>query len=317
MLGLIPYQRDDHMLSYYHTGLYYPEEGQYRFETVGYVDDQEIDMYSSESHVNIPKTVWMEENEGNDYWEWQTSLRKGWAKVFRDNLIILASRFNYTKRFHALQLSYGCVLYDDDSSTGHYRYGFDGKDFLEFDINTLLWIPAMQKAEISAQRWNSDRVIGEGVKSYLIEHCTSALKKYMAYGRKELEKRVAPKVKIRSQGQDETTRLQCLVYGFHPRAVDVKWVKNGVDHVLSGEGTPILPHPDGTYQIRVSVEVPTKDGDTYACHVEHSSLEETLTVKWEPNYYKVSVRAALLSASLISVITLIFFIILERSGNTE
>ncbi|CAI9619002.1 unnamed protein product [Staurois parvus] len=47
--------------------------------------------------------------------------------------------------------------------------------------------------------------------------------------------------------------------------------------------TPILPHPDGTYQIRVSVEVPTKEGDTYFCHVDHSSLgDETLSVIWDP-----------------------------------
>ncbi|CAI9576174.1 unnamed protein product, partial [Staurois parvus] len=114
------------MLRYYHTGLYYPEEGRYHFETVGYVDDQEIDMYSSESHVDIPKTAWMEENEDDDYWERQTFLRRGWEKVFRDNLMILASRFNYTRRSHTLQLSYGCVMHDDDVSSGYYQYGFDG-----------------------------------------------------------------------------------------------------------------------------------------------------------------------------------------------
>ncbi|CAI9547350.1 unnamed protein product [Staurois parvus] len=60
-------------------------------------------------------------------------------------------------------------------------------------------------------------------------------------------------------------------------------MRNGEDHVPSDEMTPILPHPDGTYQIRVSVEVPTKEGDTYFCHVDHSSLgDETLSVKWDP-----------------------------------
>ncbi|XP_077340320.1 major histocompatibility complex class I-related protein 1-like [Lithobates pipiens] len=275
---------DDHMLSYYHTGLYYPEEGRYHFETVGYVDDQEIDMYSSESHVNIPKTSWMEENEDDDYWERQTSMRKGWEKVFRDNLMILASRFNYTRRFHTLQLSYGCQMYKEDISSAYYRYGFDGKDFLIFHINSLLWSPGMQKAEISAQRWNSDSDISKGVKFYLTEHCISALKKYIVYGREELEKRVVPKLKITSQEFSGTARLQCLVYGFHPRPVDVKWVRNGTDHVPSYEMTPILPHSDGTYQIRVSVEVPTQEANTYSCHVDHSSLEETLIGKIVPDH---------------------------------
>ncbi|XP_068106325.1 class I histocompatibility antigen, F10 alpha chain-like [Hyperolius riggenbachi] len=93
-----------------------------------------------------------------------------------------------------------------------------------------------------------------------------------------------PEVKVWGrQHPDGVTRLQCLAYGFHPRAVDVKWVRNGEDHIPSDEASPILPHPDGTYQTRVSVEVPTREGDTYACHVDHSSLEETLTFTWDPN----------------------------------
>ncbi|PIO26671.1 hypothetical protein AB205_0088690, partial [Aquarana catesbeiana] len=94
---------------------------------------------------------------------------------------------------------------------------------------------------------------------------------------------VRPEVKVWSRHlSDGVTRLQCLVYGFHPRPVDVKWVRNGTDHVPSDEITPILPHPDGTYQIKVSVEVPTREGDTYSCNVDHSSLEgETLSVIWD------------------------------------
>ncbi|CAI9544148.1 unnamed protein product, partial [Staurois parvus] len=104
-------------------------------------------------------------------------------------------------------------------------------------------------------------------------------------GEKIWRGRVRPEVKVwgRRRQSDDVTRLHCLVYGFHPRPVDVKWMRNGEDHVPSDEMTPILPHPDGTYQIRVSVEVPTKEGDTYFCHVDHSSLgDETLSVKWDP-----------------------------------
>ena len=103
-------------------------------------------------------------------------------------------------------------------------------------------------------------------------------------GEKIWRKKVRPEVKVWGHRQsDDVTRLQCLVYGFHPRAVEVKWVRNGVDDVPSGEMSSILPHPDGTYQIRVSAEVPTKEGDTYSCHVDHSSLgAETLSVIWEP-----------------------------------
>ncbi|XP_077340674.1 H-2 class I histocompatibility antigen, Q8 alpha chain-like isoform X2 [Lithobates pipiens] len=119
------------------------------------------------------------------------------------------------------------------------------------------------------------------------------------------------RVKVWGQHQlDGVTRLQCLVYGFHPRPVDVKWVRNGKDDVPSDEMTPILPHPDGTYQIRVSVEVPTRDRYNYSCYVDHSSLEETLTVKLDLEDQKmgslltrthVSLFAALLCSCLLVI----------------
>nr|DBA20476.1 TPA: hypothetical protein GDO54_017250 [Pyxicephalus adspersus] len=102
-----------------------------------------------------------------------------------------------------------------------------------------------------------------------------------------------------------TTRLNCLVYGFHPRAVDVKWMRNGVDHIPSDEMSPILPHPDGTYQIRVSVEVPKGEEDTFSCYVEHSSLgEEPVRVNSDPdNCPSITVIASIVCAFVILVST--------------
>ncbi|XP_077342840.1 uncharacterized protein LOC143987733 [Lithobates pipiens] len=118
--------------------------------------------------------------------------------------------------------------------------------------------------------------------------------------------RVCPEVKVWSRHlSDDVTRLHCLVYGFHPRPVDVKWVRNGKDDVPRDEMTPILPHPDGTYQIKVSVEVPTKD--TYSCNVNHSSLgDETLSVIWDSSAKSknnISVIVGICVAIAVKVIT--------------
>ncbi|XP_073494141.1 class II histocompatibility antigen, B-L beta chain-like [Phyllobates terribilis] len=78
-------------------------------------------------------------------------------------------------------------------------------------------------------------------------------------------------------------KLHCQVYGFHPRAVDVKWMMNGEDEVPPFETTHVLPNPDGTYQIRVSAEVTPKEGNRYSCKVNHSSLEEPLSIVWGRN----------------------------------
>ncbi|CAI9588013.1 unnamed protein product, partial [Staurois parvus] len=186
---------------------------------------------------------------------------------------------------HILQYMYGCELRDDGTTAAFRQHGYDGREFMYQDTKNWIYIPTMNEAQITTQRWNSPEVrSGERNKNYLENICIPGLKKYVDFGREDLERRVRPEMKVWGRRQsDDVTRLHCLVYGFHPRDVDVKWMRNGVDHVPSDEMTPILPHPDGTYQIRVSVEVPTKEGDTYSCLVDHGSLEDVLTKKYEPD----------------------------------
>ncbi|KAM5145811.1 class I histocompatibility antigen, F10 alpha chain-like isoform 2-T2 [Mantella aurantiaca] len=300
-------------LMYCHTGVFQQDNCPFKFEAMGFVNDQQIDKYDHDTKCDVPVVSWMEKHVEKSYWDRETTYRQGWEKVFNDNLRILMHRLNDSSIFLTLQLMYGCTINKDGSVKGHYQYALNGRDFLYLDDKSLLWQPAMYEAQISADRWNTDPVIAKSVKGYLTQHCTTALEKYISLGGQELNKRVRPEVKVWRHDQvDGVTRLQCLVYGFHPRAVDVKWVRNGVDHLPSDETTPILPHPDGTYQIKVTAEVPTRDGDTYSCHVDHSSLEEILTVTWEPKKYEARILMVLLPASLISIITTIFVIKLVK-----
>ncbi|CAI9533441.1 unnamed protein product, partial [Staurois parvus] len=277
---------ESHTLRYYHTVLSHKRSAQPEFFVSGYLDDKEIVNYNSESHMALPVALWMEENEGPEYWERETLDFKGMEPVCKYSVKATKSHLNQTRGVHCFQVTFGCELNDDGSTNGYCHIGYDGRDFAYLDTQRWIYIPTMPKAEITTQEWNSPGSrAGERRKNYLENICIPKLRQYIQYGRKELEKKVRPEVKVWGRRQsDGVTRLQCLVYGFHPRPVDVKWMRNGEDHVPSDEMTPILPHPDGTYQIRVSVEVPTKEGDTYSCHVDHSSLgDETLSVKWEPD----------------------------------
>ncbi|CAJ0939695.1 unnamed protein product [Ranitomeya imitator] len=112
---------------------------------------------------------------------------------------------------------------------------------------------------------------------------------------------IRPQVKVSGQEKGDTVKLHCQVYGFHPRAVDVKWMKNKEDEVHSYETTHVLPNPDGTYQIRVSAEVTPKDGDRYSCYVDHRSLEEPLYIVWEPEKSSVWVIAVVVALVIIAV----------------
>ncbi|KAM4019563.1 class I histocompatibility antigen, F10 alpha chain-like [Anomaloglossus baeobatrachus] len=174
---------------------------------------------------------------------------------------------------------YGCERREDGSITGYDQYGYDGREFMALDTQNGIYIPTM--AQITTQRWNSPEVQAEERdKNYLENECIEYLQKHVENGREDLERRVRPRVKVSGQQKGDSMKLHCQVYGFHPRAVDVKWM-NGKDEVASYETTNVLPNPDGTYQIRVSAEVTPKEGDNYICNVDHKSLEEPLNIVWE------------------------------------
>ncbi|XP_068106340.1 class I histocompatibility antigen, F10 alpha chain-like isoform X2 [Hyperolius riggenbachi] len=307
ILGVSGVYGDSHSMRYYHTAVSAPGSGLPVFSEVGYVDDREIVNYNSDTRRYLPKTEWMKKLEP-EYWEGQTQISQANEAVDKRNVQTVMQRFNQTGGIHSFQVMQGCELRDDGSTAGYSQHGYDGRDFLYLDTQRGLYIPAMHEAQITTQRWNSpDMRVGERDKNYVENICIEWLKKHINNGREDLERRVRPEVKVWGRQQpDGVTRLQCLAYGFHPRAVDVKWVRNGEDHIPSDEASPILPHPDGTYQTRISVEVPTREGDTYSCHVEHSSLEETLTVPWEPNNGLSSAVIAAIAICCLSVIVAVF-----------
>ncbi|XP_063794410.1 class I histocompatibility antigen, Gogo-B*0101 alpha chain-like isoform X4 [Pseudophryne corroboree] len=282
ILGVSGVCSDSHMLRYYMTGVSDRGSGLPEYSLVGYVDDKEIVHYSSDSRLVLPVAPWMRKVEP-EYWERNTLIGRSNEAISKHDVRTVMSRFNQTGGLHSVQRMHGCELRDDGSTAGYRQYGYDGRDFLHLDTERWIYIPTMHEAQITAQRWNSPDVREiESNRIYLQDECIEWLKIHINNGREDLEKRVAPEVKVTGHRSGEVTKLRCQVYGFHPRAVDVKWMRDEQDEVLSVEASRILPHPDGTYQIRVTVEVPAGEEERYSCHVDHSSLEKTLSVKWEP-----------------------------------
>ncbi|KAM3911167.1 class I histocompatibility antigen, F10 alpha chain-like [Leptodactylus fuscus] len=272
---------DSHSLRYYYTGVSAPGSGLPEFYAVGYVDDQQIDLYNSDIQRNIPVAQWMKKDP--EYWKTETQTARNTEAIFRHDVRTAMSRFNQTGGFHFYQVMYGCELGDDGRITAYEQHGYDGREFLFLDTQTATYIATMSQALLTTQRCNSPEVqAGQRSKNYLVNICIQDLKEYVMYGREDLERRVQPKVKVSGQEKDETLTLHCQVYGFHPKPVDVKWMKNGKDDVPTYQTTHTLPNPDGTYQIRVTAEVIPKEGDSYSCYVDHSSLPEALNVMWEP-----------------------------------
>ncbi|KAG8549003.1 hypothetical protein GDO81_023191, partial [Engystomops pustulosus] len=271
-----------HTLRYYVIAASAPGSGLPEYSFSGYVDDQQIELYNSELRRNVPVAPWMKEKEEAEYWEGQTWFRKSDEAFLRHETKMWMKRFNHTGGSHFVQIMTGCELRDDGSIARSKRFTYDGEEFMYYDPSTGVFIPSKAEARITTQEWNMEgHGCTESTRQYMAAECIERLKRFIEFGREDLERKVRPRVKVSGRESGDVTKLHCVVYGFLPRAVDVRWMKNGVDDVPTYETTHVLPNPDGTYQIRVSVDVISKEVDTYLCYVDHSSLEEPLLVPWE------------------------------------
>ncbi|NWS79151.1 HB2L protein, partial [Crotophaga sulcirostris] len=75
-------------------------------------------------------------------------------------------------------------------------------------------------------------------------------------------------------------RLLCHVTGFYPAEIEVKWFKNGQEEVERVVSTEVMQNGDWTYQVLVWLESSPRRGETYACQVEHASLQRPVTQAW-------------------------------------
>ncbi|XP_077340807.1 major histocompatibility complex class I-related protein 1-like [Lithobates pipiens] len=90
---------------------------------------------------------------------------------------------------HSFQVMSGCELRDDGTTEGYFQFGYDGRDFIYLDTQRWIYIPTMNEAQISTQRWDSpEERWGERQKNYLENLCIPYLKRSIEYGRGDLER---------------------------------------------------------------------------------------------------------------------------------
>ncbi|XP_036418585.1 H-2 class I histocompatibility antigen, Q9 alpha chain-like [Colossoma macropomum] len=267
---------DSHSLQYLYItitpGLHFPE-----FISVGLVDGEQFVYYDSKITKKIPKTEWIEKNEGKDYWNEETQTSQDHQHKFRRDVTTLMKLFNQTEGVHTLQQIYGCELDEDGTIRGFWLYGYDGKDYISFDLNTETWTATNAIAVITKRRWESEDEALH-VEAYLQNECTAWLQKYVGYSRSSLERKVSPEVSLFQK--DSSSAVVCHATGFFPKAVMISWQKNGEDLHEDVELRETLPNQDGTFQKRSVLTVSPEElnRNQYSCVVQHGGLEEEMVL---------------------------------------
>nr|ABB04087.1 MHC class I alpha antigen [Sparus aurata] len=271
-----------HSLKYFYTGSSgvpnFPE-----FVTVGMVDELQIDYYDSNTKRAQAKQDWMSRviKEDPQYLERNTQTYMGNEPGFKANIDILKPRFNQTGGVHVFQMMVGCE-WDDETKqvNGFWQYGYDGEDFIAFDMKAETWIAPKPQAVITKNKWDHIKADIEYRKQYLTQICPDWVKKYVDYGRNSLLRTDLPSVSLLQK--TPSSPVSCLATGFYPHRASLVWRKDGEELHEEVDHGEILPNHDGTFQMSVDLKlssVTPEDWTRYDCVFQLSGVNEDIITK--------------------------------------
>ncbi|XP_052441313.1 BOLA class I histocompatibility antigen, alpha chain BL3-7 isoform X2 [Carassius gibelio] len=236
------------------------------YTSVGLVDDEQFDYFDSKIMKAVPKTEWMRQNVGADYWDKVTQIHIDTHQSFKTNIQEAKERFNHTSGVHTFQQMYGC---DWDDQTGEIKgfrqFGYDGEDFLSLDLKEMRWISAVPQGFSTVQKLNNDRALLESDRNYFSTVCIEWLKKYLQYGKKT----VSPQVSVLQRSS--SSPVMCHATGFYPKEVTISWMKNDQEHHDDVDLGELLPNEDGTFQKTSELRVTPEEwkNNKFICVVHH------------------------------------------------
>uniref|UniRef100_A0A667Y931 Ig-like domain-containing protein n=1 Tax=Myripristis murdjan TaxID=586833 RepID=A0A667Y931_9TELE len=239
------------------------------FVVVGLVDDVQMVHYDSNTQRAEAKQGWMEKVTADDprYWEKETQVSQRDQETYKDRISTLKKRFNQTGGVHTYQRMYGCEWDDETGVTnGFYQFGYDGEDFIAFDLRTKTWIAPTPQAVITKHEWDRDADQNERWKNYLTQECIDWLKKYLDYGRSSLLRTELPSVSLLQK--TPSSPVTCHASGFYPNKIMLFWTRDGEELLEDVDHGEILHNHDGTFQKSIDLDVSSvkaEDWGRYSC----------------------------------------------------
>ncbi|XP_038581360.1 major histocompatibility complex class I-related gene protein-like [Micropterus salmoides] len=179
---------------------------------------------------------------------------------------------------HILQRISGCE-WDDETGevNGFNRYGYDGEDFILFDLKTETWIALKPQAGPFKLKWDAEESRITFNKQFLTQICPGWLKKYVAYGRSSLLRTDPPSVSLLQK--TPSSPVSCHATGFYPDRATMFWRKDGEELHEDVDLGEILPNNDGSFQMSVDLNlssVTPEDWRRYDCVFHLSGVKNDI-----------------------------------------
>nr|XP_043909345.1 major histocompatibility complex class I-related gene protein-like [Solea senegalensis] len=304
LLGIHSASARTHSLKYFFTGSSeVPNVPQ--FVAVGLVDDVQILHYDSNTRRAEPKQDWMRKNTDPQYWESQTRIALDTQQRFKANIEM---HFNQTGGVHILQLIFGCDWDDETGEVNSYiKFGYDGEDFIVFDLKTETWIALSSQAVIIKNIWDADEALLAEQKYYHTQYCPYWLKKYVEYGKSSLQRTELPSVSLLQKSP--SSPVTCHATGFYPNKALLFWRKEGEELHEDVDHGETLPNHDGTFQMSTDLRVssiPPEDWRKYDCVFQLSGVNEDVVKVLDQNRVKPMDTTIIIIVAVVVLIVIIF-----------
>ncbi|NXH61921.1 HA1F protein, partial [Rhabdornis inornatus] len=271
-----------HSLRYLHVAVSEPSPGAPKFMSFGYLDGIPFERYDSERGRAEPMTQWMEDGAKQGYWDRMAQICARNQHMDAWNLQMLRDQYNQSRGLHTGLRVSGCDLLSDGSLHGSYQNGYDGWEFISFDLGSRRFVAANSAAEITRRHWEHEGNEVESFTNYLEHECLEWLQKYVGYGQKDLDRKEALDVHMSGKEEHGMLILSCHTYGFYPSTITVNWMKGDEIWDQETEWGGIVPDSDGTFHTWARIEVRPEEQEQYRCRVEHPRILEPWIFVWEP-----------------------------------
>ncbi|XP_060053691.1 T-cell surface glycoprotein CD1e, membrane-associated isoform X1 [Erinaceus europaeus] len=194
-----------------------------------------------------------------------------------------ASQFQFQYPFE-LQVLAGCQLGAEGKAESFLKGAYQGSDLLSFQGHS--WVPspeAGRRAQDICKVLSYYMIIGETLQRFLEDTCPRFLAGLLKTGKSELEQQVKPEAWLSPGPPPGPGRLLlvCHISGFHPKPMWAMWMR-GEQEQPGTRREDFLPQADGTWYLRVTLDVAAWEAAGLACRVRHSSLGgQDLLLHWD------------------------------------
>lgn len=189
-----------------------------------------------------------------------------------------------------IQMSAGCEVHPSSFSESFFHVALQGRDVVSFQGNYWVSAPdAPQWVNKVIEVLNQDQGTRETVQWLLNDTCPDFVRGELETGKSELEKQVKPVAWLSHGPTPGPGRmlLVCHVSGFYPKPVWVMWMRGEQQQPDTQHGD-ILPNADGTWYLRVTLDVVSSEASGLSCHIKHSSLgDQDIILYWGRKHISV------------------------------